>query len=1562
MENSKISIQPVALEIVKEASALYKKAEKLLFERQELKEVIQNDKDALSLYHQMKVHLVELELKTEELRLANENDESEVAKYRSIFENMQDAYYEASQDGTILEISGSIEMISKGQYTREDLLGKSLISFYENQEERTIFYNELAKVGSISDHDVSLRNRDGSIINVAISSRLVYNEKSEPVKIIGSIRDITKRKQAEAEVVRLLKNENLLSKISKSTLYSTELDDFLNFSLAEMGESLQVSRVYMFEHHHATNTMDNTHEWCAPNIIPQIEELQEVPADAMPWWIETLVSEHVICFSDIEEIPDAVTKEILRPQNILSILVVPVFTGGRYAGFIGFDDCITHREWQQDEIEILHSISHIIAGFIERKRAEMALEESIQQLNIANRSLEDRVEIRTREIYRLSQLQTVINANAGLAIISTDRAGLIKTFNSAAEIMLGYKAGEAIGKVNVVQFHDPVELLERASELSKIIGEEIKPDFELFSTQINLMLTNTAEWTYFRRDKSKFPVKLTISLFEDADGSIGGYIGVAMDISKEKRVLNSLRESEERFHRMFHEHAAVMLLVDPVSGEIVDANRAAEDYYGYRFDSKFPLKITDINALSEERVKNEMQFAMIQNRNYFEFPHKLASGEVRNVEVHSTPIDVGGKKLLFSIIHDITERKKIEEGLKRSEAENKAILAAIPDLMFRLNRRGIFLSAHYDTDESLYTHEDNFIGKSLQDVLPPEVSIQAENALAQSFLTNETISFEYELLVQGEKHFYENRIQAISEEEALSIVRDISQRKHAELALLWNEEFLKKMTESSPLAFLVVDNRTDDILFANHQFCEIWGINHLEERIRKGELKNNDIIPDCLPVLKDIPAFAETCKPLQFEDNRVIVEDEIPFSDGRTIRRFSTQIRDISDQYHGRLYIFEDISKRKSTEKLVEVQRDLVTKLSATSDLHEALTYMLDSVYLIAEIDAGGIYLFDEQTGNLDLIVSKGLTAEFVKEKSSFSPDSEHAKLVLDGKPIYGRYQQDTFPFIKIESNDKIQSLAVIPIMHEGKVIGSFNLASTTSTSFYAFMQASIESLAMQIGGTIFRIKAEKALLSSQQNFRLLFDTIDDFMFILDINGNILQTNSIVGKRLGYTNEELNQLHVLTVHPPERRDEAGFIVGEMLAGRASFCPVPLHTKDGNQIPVETRVIMGKWDGKDVLFGISRDVTERQRLDAALKMQSAAFESFAHAIIITDGDGRIQWANSSFLRLSGYQMDEIIGRTNGELIKSGRQNKLFYKELWSTIKSGKIWSGELINRKKNGDLYPEELTITPVLDEVGKIRNFIAIKIDITDRKAFEESLRSAIAQEKELNELKSRFVSMASHEFRTPLASILMMSDSLLAYWKRMEDQQIELKLKNIKDQVQHLAKVVTDVMQVSKIQEGKLSFEPNEIDFIGLCSGVIKDFNTDQTLKNKIQFDCKLTNLWMILDSRLILQVLNNLVSNAIKYSQPNPVVIIEFKDCNNEFQLSIKDNGIGIPLADQKNMFQPFFRAENAKQIPGNGLGLNIVRESIRLHGGDISFTSNLGKGTTFVVHLSKELLVMN
>jgi PAS domain S-box-containing protein len=152
-------------------------------------------------------------------------------------------------------------------------------------------------------------------------------------------------------------------------------------------------------------------------------------------------------------------------------------------------------------------------------------------------------------------------------------------------------------------------------------------------------------------------------------------------------------------------------------------------------------------------------------------------------------------------------------------------------------------------------------------------------------------------------------------------IADITEYKLAEDKLHWNQSLMRLMATSSPLGFLVVDNRTDEILYFNERFCQIWGIEHLIERMRLGELKNNDIIPDCLAVLTDIPAFAESCKPLQFEENRIVVQDEIPFTEDRTIQRFTTQIRGENDEYYGRFYIFEDITQRKRAEEEISEAR-----------------------------------------------------------------------------------------------------------------------------------------------------------------------------------------------------------------------------------------------------------------------------------------------------------------------------------------------------------------------------------------------------------------------------------------------------------------------------------------------------------------------------------------------------------------------------------------------------------------------------------------------------------------
>lgn len=197
----------------------------------------------------------------------------------------------------------------------------------------------------------------------------------------------------------------------------------------------------------------------------------------------------------------------------------------------------------------------------------------------------------------------------------------------------------------------------------------------------------------------------------------------------------------------------------------------------------------------------------------------------------------------------------------------------------------------------------------------------------------------------------------------MGIAIDITARKLAQEQLQSQETLLRSMTNASPLAFYVVDNRTDNILYFNRRFCEIWGIEHLEPALARGELKNNDIIPECNKVLADVPAFIESCKPLQNEASNCVVEDEIPFIGDRTIRRFSTQVRDSQDRYFGRLYLFEDITERKRSEAAIKQAQmrsqlfsEITLKIRQSLHLDEVLQTAVTEVLNLLQADRALIF------------------------------------------------------------------------------------------------------------------------------------------------------------------------------------------------------------------------------------------------------------------------------------------------------------------------------------------------------------------------------------------------------------------------------------------------------------------------------------------------------------------------------------------------------------------------------------------------------------------------------
>ena len=261
---------------------------------------------------------------------------------------------------------------------------------------------------------------------------------------------------------------------------------------------------------------------------------------------------------------------------------------------------------------------------------------------------------------------------------------------------------------------------------------------------------------------------------------------------------------------------------------------------------------------------------------------------------------------------------------------------------------------------------------------------------------------------------------------------------------------------------------------------------------------------------------------------------------------------------------------------------------------------------------------------------------------------------------------------------------------------------------------------------------------------------------------------------------------------------------------------------------------------------------------------------------------------------------------------------------------------------------------------------VAILRNITERKQVEDELRETLKKEKELNELKSRFISTASHEFRTPLTAILGSAELLECYSDKWSDQKKQVHFERIYSRVKHMTQMLDDVLLVGKAEAGKLEFNPAPMNVIEFCQSLVEELQLSTGCQHTILFtpqgsgcqsqssaDLSLCTS-VALDEKLLFHILSNLLSNAIKYSPSGSTIefILSCLDSHLEFQ--IQDQGIGIPEEDQPRLFEAFHRANNASKFPGTGLGLVVVKNAVELHGGSITVNSQMGVGTTFTVTL--------
>jgi len=399
-------------------------------------------------------------------------------------------------------------------------------------------------------------------------------------------------------------------------------------------------------------------------------------------------------------------------------------------------------------------------------------------------------------------------------------------------------------------------------------------------------------------------------------------------------------------------------------------------------------------------------------------------------------------------------------------------------------------------------------------------------------------------------------------------------------------------------------------------------------------------------------------------------------------------------------------------------------------------------------------------------------------------------------------------------------------------------------------------------------------------------------------------------------------------------------------------------------------------------------------DIALRLQGI-INAAIDGIITIDDRGNIESINHAAATQFGYTDDEVIGNNVKMLMPEPYHSEHDgYLHRYNTTKKPRIIGigREVVGKTKAGKHFPFRLAVSEVilndrviftgiihdLSDVKKAESELTIlnekleakviqrtndledavnKLLLTNKKLEEreEELNAALVKEKELNELKSRFVSMASHEFRTPLSTILSSAQLISRYTDESHNEKREKHINRIKSAVGNLTGILNDFLSLSKIEEGLITVENEDVDVDALCNLVMDEVKG--LLKKDQVIDHQSDNNGLVIssDKRILKNVLFNLLSNAIKYSNEGDSITCKINSSNDKHvEIQIIDSGIGIPEEDQKYMFERFFRANNVENIQGTGLGLNIVKRYVELLGGEITFTSELNKGTTFKVKI--------
>lgn len=537
--------------------------------------------------------------------------------------------------------------------------------------------------------------------------------------------------------------------------------------------------------------------------------------------------------------------------------------------------------------------------------------------------------------------------------------------------------------------------------------------------------------------------------------------------------------------------------------------------------------------------------------------------------------------------------------------------------------------------------------------------------------------------------------------------------------------------------------------------------------------------------------------------------------------------------------------------------------------------------------------------------------------------------------------------------------------------------------------------------------------------FDPLFDNASMGIIVADDHGRIIMTNPFLEKQFGYGPGELGGKAIETLIPTRftgkhKKHVHGYL--EHPRSRPMGLGLDLFglRKDGTEFPVEVSLSSYQTTQGKFVIGFISDISARKKVELELKLLNEELEAkvlnrtrsltstvkqlaelvtetelkdselnrannflrsiWGHAeviLFVTDSLGIIKMFNPAAERELGYTAEEVIHKGTPSMFhkpetlveKSSSLSALLKRKVTADFEALKIKTDlcmpneqEIEYVRKDGSVFPASLTITAIhMATSGGIEGYLGVAMNIAERKKAEAEILQSLKKEREVGEFKSRFVSMASHEFRTPLSTILSSAYLISKYTTEQDQQKRQHHVNRIASMVQSLTDILNDFLSLEKIEENKAEPHSSHFDLPDMVEDIIKEIGS---LKNKDQH-IKFTHNGLRtanLDRVMLRHILINLLSNAIKFSPENGLIEVSSTADQAQLEISVKDQGMGISAEDQTHLFERFFRGGNAVNIQGTGLGLHIVARYVDLIGGTISCKSELGLGSEFKLLFKK------